>query len=197
MINDEADLSFRHSVARRAIVMKKNEKTFPDQVFSGQWKCFLFFQSDYIFSSDFVLIVQRFLEKEAGSVACLLNLDKVSSLTDLLEKTFFIDGGTLVSEYEAALRNVTRGLPWIFDVNIYICTSDIGEWCIYCEKGDDVAVSALRESSGKAKFSDSLQLLHAEAIDDLLSNPSAAAFPFNELVPSWVAGLTENYGRRA
>lgn len=111
MIDDEADLNFRHSVARRAIVMKKDEKTFPDQVFSDQWKCFLFFQSDYMFSSDFVLVIQRFLEGEAGSVACLLNLDKVSSLTDVLETTFFIDGETLVSEYDAALRNDTRGLP--------------------------------------------------------------------------------------
>jgi hypothetical protein len=76
----------------------------------------------------------------------------------------------------------------------YACTSDVGEWCFYCEKGNDIAVIGLREATGIEKFGMPLKRLWAKPIDELVDGGCSPTFPFNKLTPAWRQGLVNNYG---
>jgi len=72
-------------------------------------------------------------------------------------------------------------------------SSKSGEWCIYCERENDVAVIAFRDSSGPSKYADALSDFYAKPIKYFLDNPSLAPVPYNDLVPEWRTQLEENY----
>ncbi|WP_116137029.1 hypothetical protein [Trinickia diaoshuihuensis] len=168
----------------------------PDRVFEGAWEDFLFCESDRLFDAAFVNVVIQFLGCENSRVACLLNLDR-TDLTRFEEsgEAIFLDRSTTGAQYMNALEEGGPSRGWLYAVDRYVCCSDIGEWCIYCEKDNDIAVVALRQVSKRQDFECPLKQLGARPIEELIEGGAWPLFPFNQLVPSWREGLLMHYGR--
>jgi len=170
------------------------QKMLPDRLFVGLWSGFLFFQSDYVFSPDFANIVREFMDLEGAKVTCLLNLDKTETAGFDGAASLFIDATMDGAAYQERLRAGGPAVGWLFDVDRYVCASDVGEWCIYCEKSNDVAVIGLREPDGRRKFELPLEHLAAKPIEDLIEGGRSPLFPFDRLVSDWREGLVDHYG---
>ena len=167
----------------------------PNQVFQGSWSSFLFFESDRVFAPEFTDVIKELLRAEGGEVACLLNLDETSSFEFEEIAAIFLDATTTSSSYESVLDGTGPATGWIYRMDNYVCSSDVGEWGIYCEKGNDVAVIGLHEAGNIKKFEMPLTRLLAKPIGELIDEGSSSVFPFNKLVPAWRHGLAQNYRR--
>jgi hypothetical protein len=111
------------------------KKSLPEFVFRGDWERFLFFQSDYVFASEFNDFVHRLLRIEGGHAACLINLDKTEAdHTHYQVEPLFIDERTDGATYMRALHGEGPAHGWLYAMNRFVCTSDIGRWCVYCER---------------------------------------------------------------
>ena len=168
----------------------------PGQVFIGGGLDFGFFESDRIFAPSFADIINDFMSAEEATSCCLVNLSRTRTMTYNEAAVIFIEKQTTSIEYDAQLRSGGPAAGWLFSMDRYGCASDGGSWSIYCEKGNDVAVIALRDQSVAKRHSSLLRKLHAEAIDILIRQESAAPFPFSSLTPKWRNELDKQYGTR-
>ncbi len=166
----------------------------PELVFAGVWCRFLFFESDRIFGNHFIGAVDELMRLEGASVSCLVNLDLTPVFAFESTAAIYIDQATTNEEYSAALRSGGPQSGWLYRVDRYACASDVGAWCIYCEKSNDVAVIALRNDADYKRFRDALDRLWAKPIEELVDGGGAPLFPFDHLVPKWRKGLLDNYG---
>ena len=172
-------------------------KSFPDQVFKGDDFEFRFFESDQMFAPSFVDVVMQLLSIEKAKSSCLLNLSRTEILTYSEAVAIFLEFGITGADYNARLQRGGPAESWFASMDHYACASDVGNWIMYCERNNDVAVVALRGRSAADRFSGPLRKVHAEAIDVLIHQGSAALIPFCDLVPSWRNGLSSHYGTRA
>jgi len=151
-------------------------------------------ESDRIFGKHFIDAVTELMCLEDGTVSCIVNRD----ITPVLEfgsvAAIYIDRITTIDEYNEALRSGGPGNGWLYRVDRYVCVSDAGAWCIYCEKSNDVAVIALRDDADYERFHGPLGQLWAKPIKELVEGGASALFPFDHLVPEWRKALLENYG---
>lgn len=166
---------------------------FPSQVFLGSWEKILFFESDHVFAPQFANIIQGLVTIERAKSCCLLNITQTTDF--LLEKaaTMFLEPPFLNQEYYLRLRSGGASEGWLFRMDRYACSSDRGEWSVYCEKGNDIAAIALRGSSGEDRFSEPIKQLTAKSIVSLVKQGSDAPVPFNRLTKSWESALLKNY----
>ncbi|WP_454725817.1 MULTISPECIES: hypothetical protein [Cupriavidus] len=169
-------------------------RRFPNQVFKEGWSIFLFFESDWVFDSGFSDVLNEILTIEGGRVACLLNIDKTSSFEFEKISSIFVDQTTTRNAYEQALERGGPEKGWIYLMDSYVCMSDVGDWCFYCERSNDIAVMALREAGYISRFQGPLDNLLAKPIEALLDGGCSPLFPFDHLVPAWRKVLLENYG---
>lgn len=167
--------------------------SFPAQVFLGSWSAFLFFEADRLFASGFSVIAAGLLNAERAEVCCLLNFSETDQMVYEVAAMLFIDAKTEPHAYDTMLRQGGPTDGWLFGVDRYGSASDQGGWSIYCEKGNDVAVIALREPDDTEKYVEYLKQLHAEPIAVLLKAGSAATVPFGQLTEPWRRGLTQHY----
>lgn len=125
----------------------------PERVFAGAWGSFFFCESDRLFDAGFLDVTIKFLDRENSRVACLLNLDK-TYLIRLEESAsaIFLDHSSTGAQYVHALKEGGTARGWFYAVDRYVCCSDIGEWCIYCEKDNDIAIVAVRDIGERKKF---------------------------------------------
>src|SRR5207253_2039091 len=110
-------------------------------------------------------------------------------------EAIFLDAMTGGAAYADKLRAGGPADGWLYAVDRYACASDVGEWCIYCEKTNDVAVIGLRDGGGIETFETPLKQLWAKPIVELIDGGDSPQFPFDHLVPAWRKGLVDNYGR--
>ncbi|MDR5734769.1 hypothetical protein QCE47_20875 [Caballeronia sp. LZ025] len=166
---------------------------FPNNVFSREWHTFRFFESDRMFESGFVEVVRSLLAAESAHLACMVNLDRSDDFKTELIEAAFLQSQTSGHEFDDVLREGGPQSGWLFNVDRYACSSDVGAWCIYCEKSNDVAVIALRLDTDLSIFTESMRLLDAQPIRDLLDGSQSNRFPFNRMVGEWRQGLSESY----
>lgn len=185
----------RNRAIRNAISSIDPEKTFPGQVYEGVWAGFLFFQSDYVFSSDFFDVVIELLCIENSKSAALVNIEKKFSIDEISGSAIFFEKNISPDIYTKKLFGSSVVDGWIYEFDRYVCATDVGGWAIYCEKSNDIAAIALRDSNFTDVYGGALARLSAGPIDSLVSG-AANLFPFNELVVSWRRGLQDNYGAR-
>jgi hypothetical protein len=164
----------------------------PGQVFSPVWRYFRLFPSDRLFVEDFVGILRELLIAEGGTVGCLLNLNASGSLDIEQAAALFLDAATTGPEYVAQLRGEHPGVGWLYAMDRYACASDAGEWCIYCEKENDIAVIAFPHREALDKLSQPTTRLCARSIDEI-NETTACPFPFNHLTLAWREALTACY----
>ena len=167
----------------------------PGLVFRGRWAQFLFVEAYALFRPKFVGIVHSLIHTEDSRCCCLLNLGSLRGPTFSPPDAFYFAADTTESEYAQCLRGSTAG--WAVMMDDYACASDVGEWCLYCEKGNDVAVIGLRSRDASERLHFQLQELRAEPIEGLLARGQSAPFPYSKLTPAWRRELVTNYSAKA
>lgn len=166
----------------------------PAQVLVGEWSRILFFESEWITSASFVEAIGCLLHAEESTSCCLLNFSQTCVIEYQKASAIFIEAGMSADEYQKKLKEGGPATGWLYRVDRYGCASDIGEWCIYCEQENDVALIGLR-STNIEQFLLPLERLFAKPIETLVENHSSPP-PFNMLTCEWRTGLLKHYGRK-
>ncbi|WP_026792549.1 hypothetical protein [Pleomorphomonas oryzae] len=167
--------------------------SFPAQVFLGSWDAFFFFEPDHLFIPEFATFMAGLLNAEGAEVCCLLNFSKTERTEYGSADMLFIDAETKPDEYGARLREGGPASGWLYVVDFYGSASDRGRWCIYCERWNEIAVIALRQSEDVEKYRECLERVYAEPISALLRADSEGPYIFSQLIDSWRQGLVQNY----
>lgn len=172
----------------------RTDGRFPQNVFVGDWAEFRFFDSDWMRAADFVDHVHAFLDIEQGRCACLWKID--SEVVDELA-VFFVRGQTTADEYRALLGGNAPGYGWLDAMERLACASDRGEWCMYCEPNNEIAVIGFRQRSALDRYSLALAALHALPIETAIQESLSYGFSERGLSPEWRRELSREYAPRA
>jgi hypothetical protein len=161
-------------------------KLFPKNVFSSDWNEFVFFDSDVMFKSEFPGNVKASLEIESGVCACMANLDQMAQGQDLDQCCLFIDRTMTDEAYQSFLCG-SNFSGWIYGVDRFGCISDAGQWAIYCERRNEIAVIAFRERNSLARFASVILQLGALPLQEALEKPLSYGFSprINSLTSAW------------
>ncbi len=174
------------------------DRRFPKNVFLGEWSAYLFFDPDLIFDRYFIEITNALLLCEHGTCICLRNLEV--ALTGNLERaSFFLDNQTSGKAYMGRLSAPIEGsnlVGWVHLMDHYGCASDIGSWCIYCERSNEIAVIAVREGVDLTKLSPALKLLRALPIREAIEKPVSYGLSQRGLPPDVRIKLIREYAAR-
>ena len=171
-------------------------KTLPDQVFDGIFSDFFFLDIDFIFSPKFPVVISRLLKIDSATACCLLNITKTAHFHWRHAATVYLNASTTGEQYYEQIAGNSNTVGWILDVGRYGCTSDKGEWVIYCERPNDVAVIAFRNKSFLQKVFDSVPELELYRVGSLLDDKVGAFFPYSHLTRNWETDLRANYEQK-
>ena len=141
MTDPPAESEIALSNVRRSI---HSERRFPQNVFTGAWNEFLFFDSDWMRAADFVEHLKELLSAENGRCAAVVNLDRTSD--DRERSPLFVHMDTTPNEYQILLGNPGVGTGWLVDLDRLACASNTGEWSMYCEPATEIAVVGFRQT---------------------------------------------------
>jgi hypothetical protein len=169
-------------------------RRFPENVFSGKWGGFLFFDSDWIFEGPFVEVAKTLVEIEGGQCACISNLDEAAGAD---RSSFFIDQKIAGQDFQSFLQGPRIGDGWIYGVDRFGCISDVGQWCIYCERRNEIAVIAVRESRAVEKCGAAIAQFKAMPIDQAIALPLSYGFSERALSAEWRTELLKQYAKPA
>jgi len=169
----------------------------PNRVFRGKWAAYVFCESDRIFCPEFSDAIVELMRIENSSVCSLVNLDKSCDPGCDGISSIFIDASTSRDRYWEAMCAGGPEDGWLYRMDRYVCASDIGSWCLYCEKENDVAILAFQNAEDVKRYSPATRKLWAWPIEDLIEGGSSPLFPFDRLVPAWKNSLLENYGTKS
>jgi hypothetical protein len=176
--------------ARQAVA---SDRRFPRNVFIGDWSDFFFFDADWMTAPDFVEHVKTFLGVDGGHCACLRKLDSEDANEPAL---FSVHEQTTADEYRGLLAGQTPGHGWLDAVERLACAPDAGEWCMYCEPNNEIAVIGFRQHGASARYASALGALGAERIDVALEEPLSYGFSQAAAVPEWRDLLVREYAAR-
>ena len=187
-MNDTQQMAF--SNLTNAIDVKLR---FPDKVFSSGWGHFRFFDSDRIFDPSFIDIINQVLNLEGGSCVCMLNIDAYRDSLPDERAMLFIDLQTSGEIYMSRLRGPTVAEGWIYDMNRFAFASDAGQWSLYCEKGNEIAVISFRETNLHRNLKEPISRLNAASIEEAIARPLSYGFSPRALSPAWKERLLVEY----
>ncbi len=122
---------------------------------------------------------------QKASVITLINLGNVIPIDYNDPPAIFIDKNTEPKKYISELETNGAPLSWRVLVDRYVCASDKGNWSIYCEKENDIAVFAFREGFPQLISSQVERLLKAKSIRCSSVAGDSRRFDFEKLVPNW------------
>lgn len=167
------------------------DQRFPMNVFRDSWNSFYFFDSDSIFDAEFVKTMNSLLEVEAGVCACIVNLDEAS--LENRNSAFFINRDVTIEEYGSFLRSGKIGQGWIYGMDRFAGISNLGHWCMYCEKGNEIAVIALRDRGSLQKLTEIVTQLGGLPIGQAISVPPSYGLSPRALSSDWRQQLLTQY----
>lgn len=167
----------------------------PFNVFREVWKQFLFFDSDRVFDRTFVGVLGKLMEAEDSEVCCLINCGGGGTPVDLASPpAIHLKRSISPLEYLERLVGDRSPASWWCLVDRYVCATNVGDWCSYCEKQEEVAIIAFRETGIPDKFAAVVGALDALPISNLATQPSQGrAFKFDKVTPLWRDCLLEHY----
>jgi hypothetical protein len=155
---------------------------FPKRVYVGDWRTFFFFDSDWVFDMKFVDKIRQLLDIESGKCAVIVNLDED---VDAENSFFSFENETTHLDFQLFLNGTDLGGGWLHSVGRFGCVSDVGEWSIYCEKGSEIAVIAVRGNIRRDKYSQVVAAFKALPIDQAISMPLSYGFSERALSFEW------------
>lgn len=167
------------------------ERRFPRNIFQNDWVEFFFFDSDWMTDPDFVGHVQAFLDIEEAECACLWRLDS----EDVNEpEFFFVQAQTIPDDYRTLLAGATPGYGWVSAMERVACASDVGEWCMYCEPNNEIAVIGFRPGVDTHRYSSAMERVRAIRFDAAIREPfHSHGFSPRALSPEWRDEFLRHY----
>ena len=165
----------------------------PANVFLGCWDGYFFFDDRRIFTSEFVEVFRAMLDAEGASTVCIYNLDAAIQQRDDL--AIFLNSAVGGDIFMAMLGVSKVGSGWLYRMENFACSSEVGHWCIYWESQCEFAVIAIRPG-WRVRFKPVLETLKALPIDQALKNPPS--FGLSRFLKSeWRERLLEEYAEPA
>ncbi len=146
-----------------------------------------------MFDTCFIDVKNELLRQENAKVVALVNLGNDGVPNDGGPQAMFLELDTKSEEYISKLKGDGSAINWIFLMDRYVCASEKGNWSIYCEKENDVAVFAFRSELTRASIEKVEKLLKAKSIKSLRSSDRSELFDFGKLVPRWRSTLEVEY----
>ena len=166
-------------------------RRFPRNVFTGDWSNFLFFDSDFMFEADYVKRMQTFLKIEGGTCVGLFKVDEdVNAL-------FTITAETSPQTYQFRLSGTGPENGLIYDMGRFACASDTGDWCMYCERSNEIGVIAVRRFAAAERYKRSFEAFQAVPLAAAISAPLSYGFSSEALSAVWRKTLLEEYASRS
>lgn len=175
----------KDSAVSNAILSIKEDKWFPERVLAGDWEDYLFFQPFMMFVPGFIDVTKLLLTEETASVIALINLGNVIPTNYENPPVIFIEKSTGAREYISELEGKGVPLSWRVLMDRYVCASDKGNWCLYCEKENDVGVFGCRKGFSQPLCLRIERLLKAKSIRSASDIGDTQRFDFGKLLPAW------------
>lgn len=164
----------------------------PGRVFETKMSNFYFFASDWVASCHFVELIQDMMRVEMAEVTCCMNVTRSKILEFEAIDAIYIDHSTKGEDYdEFWTQDIGDEVGWLFTMDRHAFASNVGEWCIYAERMNDVAVIAFNVIDIE-KYKPHLDRLNAHNIFDLIYSDKGYD-PYDKLVEEWKAGLCKYY----
>lgn len=182
---------FKRTAFRNATSSIGWGKRFPHKIFVGQWIDYLFFNSDALFDARFIDVKKLLMEEEHSSAIAVANLGNVNGEAVTEPRAIFLDRNTTAQHYIDELMGDRTATSWMFLMDRYVCASDKGNWCIYCEKENDLAVLAVGEEIARFTCLQVAKLLGGKSMRS--GSMSGEGFDFDKLVPEWKVALQADY----
>jgi len=145
-----------------------------------------------MFGKTLVKALPVFIRLEQANTVCLLNITQSSSLEFEGCAALFLNTEITAKEYDDLISNDGAEVGWFYLMEDYICTSDVGSWCMYCEMTSDIAVLAI-SSAGLEQFRPALDILQPYTLEEACRPGQEGVFPFNDMSQEWHDGLFKNY----
>jgi len=191
-MNTPSDTS-RRSAVSNALSSVRKEMRFPKKVLVGPWEDYLFFEPCMMFDPCFIEVKSSLLIEEKASIIALIKLGNVIPIDYEDPPTLFIDQNTEAKQYISELESKGAPFSWRVLVDRYVCASDKGNWSIYCEKENDVAVFAFCEGLSQSIRSQVGRLLRAKSIRFSSAIGDNQLFDFGKLTPDWLVTLAAEH----
>lgn len=173
----------------------KKDAFLPEYVFELNWRCFYFFSSDRMFEAPFVDLVKKLLTAESASTCCVINISVLEAKANGAREFVAIGHETSPQQYLTTLKEGGPASGWLYGVDTFLASSEKGEWCVYCERENDVGVLALNVIDVDCQNL-IVDVLQAIPSNQLYENVVDQSFPFNRLTASWREKLSTNYRER-
>ncbi len=168
------------------------QKKFPSTVFLSPRLHYFFFDSDWIFEPPFVDFAKSMSKEEGSSCIVISNFDRGIEAINPCQESY-ICGDTTPGDYQGVLSGAEPGSGWIYSMGRFGLTSDVGDWCIYCERGSEIGVAAFSRAVLSQSYLDLLKQIRAVTIDEAVRNPISHGFSNDALSTIWRNELLSNY----
>lgn len=189
----ETDEIIAQRAYSNALDVLRPTKRLPLNVFKDSWSGFFFFESDSIFEPAFISVMNDLMDTEDAHVCCLVNLGNTVEDEINTPPYKYLDGSTSPEHYMSLLRGNGAPDSWLYLVDRYVCTSDKGGWCIYCEKENDIAVIAVRNNIDTKKLIKAVEALQASSTKQAYQSHHEGKFRFEKLTRHWLSTLVTQY----
>lgn len=188
---DAAEKAIKHAFDKAQSLIQK-DALFPEYVFKSNWRSVYFFPSDRMFEAPFVDLVKKLLTAESASTCCVINISVLEDNANEAREFAAIGHETSPQQYLTTLKEGGPASGWLYGVDTFLASSEKGEWCIYCERENDIGVLALNVIDVGCQNL-ILDVLQAIPSYQLYENVADQLFPFNRLTAFWREKLSTNY----
>lgn len=164
----------------------------PEFIYNIKWDCYYFFNPDDITDEKFVENAKALIKVDKSHCICLVDLN---ADPEMEWSAFFFDERVLSADYmsyfdvpnrnDGELRMVIGRLG---------CASDMGQWCIYCEKQNEIGIIAFRDHHLVKKYLAAIDRLHPMPIEQAISTPHS--YIYGHLTSDFRIELLRNYSGR-
>ena len=110
---------------------------------------------------------------------------------------FFVRAQTTVDEYRALLAGQSAGYGWLDAMERLAVASDTGEWCMYCEPSNEIAVVGFRHPGASARYLRAMSRFHATSIEQAIEEPLSYGFSQIAASPEWRIAFLREYQARS
>jgi hypothetical protein len=192
--------TFKHPAVSNALSSVDRDRRFPKKVLIGHWEDYLFFEDFFMWVPGFIDVTKSLLAEDKASAVALINLGNVIPIDYDNPPTIFIEKDTDAKEYISQLNTKIAGtdseghpFSWRMLVDRYVCASNTGNWAIYSEKQNDVAVFAFRAGFSQPILSQVKHLLKARSVTLASAAGDNQSFDFGKLLLGWKSTLVAEH----
>jgi len=162
---------------------------FPHSVFSGHWSRYLFFDSDWLFETTFIETTKNIIRTEGAKCAAIVKFSESQADEDV----FFVSDDTDPDEYRVRLSGYNEATGWIYDFGRFAVTSEIGTWCVYCERRSEIGVIGFRQLRDEVLLLPQIAHFKPATVWDAISSQSIYGLSEQGASHKWRSELLKNY----